>query len=61
VRLHRQIARLMVCPDISAGPVPCPFWVPLASAIPTDLRCEGLVNPLGIDAAEPRLSGGWNR
>jgi alpha-L-rhamnosidase len=27
-----------------------------ASLIPTDLRCEGLVSPLGIDAVEPRLS-----
>ena len=27
-----------------------------ASIAPTDLRCDGLVNPLGIDSAKPRLS-----
>ena len=27
-----------------------------ASTLPVDLRCEGLVNPLGIDAVNPRLS-----
>src|SRR5262245_48048417 len=27
-----------------------------ASVIPEDLRCESLIDPLGIDAAKPRLS-----
>ncbi len=33
-----------------------PSTLPSTSAIPVDLRCERSVNPLGVDAAQPRLS-----
>ncbi|MHB8953470.1 MAG: family 78 glycoside hydrolase catalytic domain [Pirellulaceae bacterium] len=33
-----------------------PVLAQSASSTPLDLRCEGLVNPLGIDTVQPRLS-----
>lgn len=32
------------------------WQVRAAEVIPSDLRCEHLINPLGIDPAKPRLS-----
>ncbi len=34
----------------------CPAWVSAAEVQATDLRCEHLSNPLGIDSVTPRLS-----
>ena len=39
------------CTAIAMSSIPA-----IASAVVTDLRCEYRVNPLGIDAAKPRLS-----
>jgi adenosylmethionine-8-amino-7-oxononanoate aminotransferase len=43
------------CPPILKGTVP--FFAPVKSpSHPDDLRCEYLINPLGIDVGNPRLS-----
>ena len=55
MRQHKQTLALMVGQILAlTSALPCPGAD--ASLQPTDLRCEGLVNPLGIDTVQPRLS-----
>ena len=55
MRQHKQTLVLLVG-QILALTSALPCLGADAALQPTDLRCEGVVNPLGIDAGQPRLS-----